>query len=384
MSDILAKLKKPEASGAAARWFTVGVDRVRLLKDGVAAFPAMLAAIDAARAEILIEMYWFKTDRVGTIFRDRLAAAAARGVAVKLIYDAFGCLNVPQKFWARLTADSRAETLVFGPISPWKRRFEILHRNHRKLMVVDGTRAFVTGINIGDEWWPMDGKLGWRDDAIELAGPTAREIRALFWRSWGAAGGAVPFDVPRLPPEGNGLVWLIANERHFNNRREIRRTYLQQIRKARRSIDISNAYFLPDRQVIRALVAARRRGVPVRVIVPAVSDLYHVSLAQRAMLPRILAHGIEAYGYAAAILHAKTAVIDDFVTVGSYNLDYRSWRFNLESNLAVFDKDFASEARRNFEEDLHHSKKIEINDLQNHSWPERAYGWLLYQVHWML
>jgi cardiolipin synthase len=368
-------------------WFTVGADQVRLLRDGGAMFPALLDAINSARSEVLMEMYWFGQDRVGVIVRDALLAAVKRGVRVRIIYDAFGSRTVPERFWQILDRERNASVRVYGPLAPWRKRFNlgrVFHRNHRKFIVVDGVHAFVGGINVGEEWWPQNGGTSWRDDAVELVGPTAQEVRSLFWRTWRRLGGFVPSGVPQIPAEGNGAVWLIANDRRFSTRREIRRTYLQEIRKARSSIDIANAYFLPDRQVLRALVAARRRGVPVRVLVPQKSDVPAVTLAQRSLLKHLIEKGIEVHAYGSSILHAKTAVIDDFATIGSYNLDYRSWRFNLECNIAVFDKLFADRVRKSFGDDLETSIKLGLDHLNNRPRLEKITSWILFHLHFLL
>ena len=350
-------------------------------------FPPMLEAIRNAHHEVLVEMYWFRNDQAGTVVRDALLAAAKRGIRVRVIYDGFGCRNVPDRFWQPIDRERTGGTRVFSPMAPWRRRFrwgKVIHRNHRKIVVVDGERAFVGGINFGDEWWTSDGLPTWRDDAIELVGPTAKEVRSLFWRTWRRLGGWVPAGVPSIPTEGNGEVWLIANDHHFSSRREIRRTYLQEIRRARSSIDIANAYFLPDRKVIRALVAARHRGVPVRIMIPEMGDVPIVSLAQRSLAHRLLEAGIEIYGFRTSIFHAKSAAIDDFATIGSYNLDYRSWRLNLECNIAVFDRVFAESVRRSFEEDIRSSTPITADYLNGRPWLERIEGWLLFKLHFLL
>lgn len=368
-------------------WHAVGSDSIRLHRDGVSMFPPLLEAIAAARSEILLEMYWFRNDAAGTPVRDALVTAAKRGVRVRVIYDAFGCRNVPQSFWRPIDAERAGATRMFGPVTPWRKRFRldrVFHRDHRKLIAIDGEHAFVGGINIGVEWWPHDGKTAWRDDAIELVGPTAKEVRALFWRTWRRMGGWVPNGVSSIPPEGNGAVWLIANDRRLSSRREIRRTYLQEIERARISIDIANAYFLPDREVVRALVAARRRGVPVRIMVPERSDVPQVTLAQRSLVRRLVESGIEVYAFRNSMFHAKTAAIDDFATSGSYNLDYRSWHYNMESNIAVFDRAFADSVRASFGRDLELSAPITVEYLASRPLLEKASGWLMSLIHFLL
>ncbi|TAL19139.1 phosphatidylserine/phosphatidylglycerophosphate/cardiolipin synthase family protein [Patescibacteria group bacterium] len=368
-------------------WFAVGTDRLRLLSDGQSIFAALLQAIESAEREILVEIYWFAADAAGARVRDALLAAARRGVTVRVVYDSFGSLYTNEKFWSELRRQPSARVRIFGPLAPWRRRFKfgrLLRRDHRKLVVIDSARAFIGGFNIGNEWWPPDGARGWRDDVLELIGPTALEIRSLFWLSWRKLGGGLPGRVPLIPREGNGLVWLIANDRRISRRREIRRTYLQHIRRARESIDIANAYFLPDHIVFRALRAARRRGVPVRILLPEKNDVPHFGLAQIALIPKLIRDGFEVYLYRPVTFHSKTAIIDDFVTIGSYNLDHRSWRYNLECNLAVFDRPFAEMVRKNFENDLKEARLITEAEIHKFPLLLQTAGWLLLKLSFML
>jgi cardiolipin synthase len=357
----------------------VGPNEVRLLRDGTAAFPAMLDAIADAKREILLEMYWVGADRVGHRFRDALVERARAGVRVCVIYDAVGSLETPEAFWGPLVA-AGAEIREFSPISPFKRPFSLsrlVFRDHRKLLVVDGATGFVGGINLGDAWLPEDGpEAAWRDDGIEIRGPAAGSVRAAFYGVWRRLGGASPFDVRRMTPRSPGGVRVLTNRVERRPNRPILRTYLQAIGHAQRSVDIASAYFLPGVRFLRALRAAARRGVRVRVLVSERSDVQIVALAMSSLYGRLLADGVEVFAYAPRVLHSKTAVFDDRLTmIGSHNLDAASTRFNLECDVAVESAELARIVRASFERDLTDARKLDLESWKSRPAWLRLAGW---------
>ncbi len=344
----------------------VGEDEVRLLRDGAEAYPAMLAAIAAARREIVLEMYWLGSDALGRQFCDALAARARAGVSVRVIFDAFGSTPLDPDMFDQLRAaggDVRPYHPLFvfrGTSQKWA------FRDHRKLLVCDGLVAFTGGLNIGREWASLaQGGEGWRDDMVEVRGPAARELRTLFYGTWRRllsrrerrSALLSPHDAPLvLEQTPKRPVWAMSSGRGWRARRAIRATYIRWIVQAKRSIDIVNAYFVPDRWIRRALLHAIRRGVRVRVVVPRNGDLPLVQWAVEATLERLTKLGVEAWAYSGAVLHSKTALVDDeFVTIGSYNLDHRSFRYNLEVNLAIDSPEFAKLVKRSIELDIERS-----------------------------
>jgi len=344
-------------------WFPVGDNRVQLLRDGREAFPAMLDAIDRAEREVLLEMYWVGADIAGERFRNALTRAALRGVQVRVVYDALGSLNVDLAWWSPVTA-AGGEVLEFHPLSPLRREFRlnlVEQRDHRKVLVVDGNIGFAGGINLSIEWLPVeDGGSGWRDDMIAVIGPTAQELRTLFYRTRRRlVREPLPADVAPILRAHPRPVWVLASR--ALPKRLVHREYLFRIRTAKRHIDLANSYFVPERRVRIALARAVARGVRVRVMVPARGDVPAVQYAVEALFDALLRRGIEVYSMPGPMLHAKTAIIDDeFTTIGSYNLDERSWRKNLEINLAVEDADFARYTRTWFEDDLRRCKRIDL------------------------
>ena len=372
----------------------VSGNRVTLLNDGVQCFPVMLTIIGEAEREILLEMYWFASDRTGRRFADALVAKAREGVRVRVIYDAVGSLETDGAMFDEMCA-AGCEVLQYNPIAPWRQRFSIglvNNRDHRKILVVDGRVAMTGGVNIGDPWASAEeGGDGWRDDMIRIEGPAAAQMRDVFKETWQdlsergrvtSETGSPEGGAPSLPPpeatRSPTSVRVLAS--HYGRaRRAIRREYLAQIRRASSQIYISNSYFVPDRVVRRALANAVARGVDVRVLVPGRSDVAAVYWAGRRLYGGLLRAGVRIYQWQRTILHAKTAVIDQhFCTVGSYNLDYRSWRSNLEVNVAIDDPALGATMARRFEDDLAEAVALDGRDWAFRPLSHRLLEWFLY------
>jgi cardiolipin synthase len=367
-----------DAVPSGSPWFRVGEDSVRLLRDGAQAFPTMLEAIERAQREVLLEMYWIGADAVGTRFRDALAARARAGIRVLVIHDAVGSIGINEAWWQPLTAAGGrvAEYHSLSPLDPRFRLERIEQRDHRKLLVVDGRIGFTGGINLAAPWLPpAEGGSGWRDDMIEAQGDAPQELRTLFFRTWRAlTQEAAPLDVRPLSRRRTRPVWVLASQ--WRTRRSMHLEYVLRIRRSRERVDIANGYFVPDRQVRRALFHAVRRGARVRVLVPSRSDIPVVQFAVEALFDTLLRHGVEVFTLPGAMLHAKTAIIDDaFATIGSYNLDERSWRKNLEVNLAVEDAEFARHVRAWFEADLATAERVDLQAWRDRSLARRGLEW---------
>ena len=329
-------------------------NRVTLLVDGEDAYPSMLEAIASARQTILMDSFIFRDDTAGRIFAAALAERAQAGVRVHLTVDAVGTINVPKELFADLRRADVA-VLEYHPFAPWRRGFGLLRRNHRKLLVVDGRIGFAGGINIGDEWLPQSlGGQGWHDIHIRVEGPAVRGLSRLAIATW-QRHTDLTFDPRLFSPEiervGDTSVGIV-NSRLRKNRRSIRSAYLHAIDHAKRYIYIANAYFIPDMGLRRALRNAARRGVDVRVMVPANGNILPAQFASQALFGRALSAGLRLFLWQVAMLHAKTAVIDDrWAMVGSFNLDHRSWSMNLEVNVNIEEPEFAIRLREVYERD---------------------------------
>ncbi|MBX3185467.1 MAG: cardiolipin synthase B [Labilithrix sp.] len=381
-----------DSTEIAGPWFTVGADEVRLLRDGVEAFPAMLEAIAKAEREILLEMYWVGADAVGHHFLDALVAKAKRGVTVRVIYDAVGSLAISHAFWQPLIS-AGGEVRDFHPVSPLRPSFELARieqRDHRKILVVDGAMGFTGGINLARPWLPLDaGGEAWRDDMIQVKGQVVQELRTLFYKTWRRVWfrqlrqQIVPRGVPRdlvpLSKRPNGRVYVLASLRR--SRRNLLREYITRINRARVSIDVANSYFIPDRAVRNALFRAVLRGVRVRVLVPSKSDVAVVQFALEALYETLLRKGVEVFCHAGPMMHAKTAIIDDrFAMVGSYNLDERSRSKNLEVNVAVEDEAFATYVRRWFDRDVALATRVDLYEWRARPLARRGIEYMAYAL----
>jgi cardiolipin synthase len=347
---------------------------VQLLRDGREAFPAMLQAIEQARRQVLLEMYWFDSDRVGRRFAEALGRARDRGVEVAVIYDSVGSITADRAMFGELEARG-VHVLEYNPVAPWRQRFQLSfarlsRRDHRKVLVVDGSIGFTGGINLADQWAPLEEEGGgWRDDMMRIEGPAVDGFSRCFHRVWRR------HDLPaiaRLQPSAAPVVAgqrllpvRILGERFFRHRHEIARDYASRLYAAKERIYISNSYFVPDGSIRRALVRAARRGVDVRVIVPAHSDVEPVKFAARAQYPRLLAAGVRIYEWQEGMFHAKTATIDgQWCTTGTFNFDYMSIRTNLEVNASVLDAELACAVEAAFKADLKRTREVDEGELK--------------------
>lgn len=354
--------------------------RVRLLKDGGEAFRAMFEAIETARESVHLETYILRADKTGRAFADRLVAAARRGAEVALLYDSVGSLGLPEAFVQRLR-EAGVKVLAYHPLaflSRWRWR----QRDHRKVLVVDGEIGFTGGLNIADDYASIeDGGLGWRDTHVRIEGPAALALNGLFRSTWESKGGE-PLAPASLagPPRGRDSVAVVGNT-EFSGRWAIRRSFLYAVSQATRYVFITNAYFVPDGGILSALRMARGRGVQVWLMLPGVSDVPVVRWASRGVYARLLRKGVRIFEWRRPVLHAKTVVVDGlWSSVGSYNLDHRSLRHNLEVTAVVPGEGTGGPLAHMFQEDLANCDEIRAEEFARrplwHRIFERFFYWL--------
>lgn len=350
---------------------TTGNDVV-LLKDGPATYRAMLEAIEAARDHIHLETYIFDDDVVGRRFANALLRQRERGVAVHVIRDSVGTLSTPQAFFQRLM-DGGVQVLDFNPVNPAQARGEWLlnERNHRKLLIVDGRVAFLGGINISSVYSGgsfsrassvrPDGTAGWRDTDLQVRGPVVADFQRLFMATWEAQRGPpLPQRTYFPPPQmsGDDVVRAIGSSPQ-DEHSLIYITLLSVIGSAETSVRLTNAYFVPDPQLLVALETAAARGVDVVLVLPSQSDSWLVLNAGRAHYDRLLRAGVKIHERRGVVLHSKTALVDGvWATVGSTNLDWRSFLHNHELNAVVLGAAFGAQLQAMFDRDLSASDEI--------------------------
>lgn len=358
--------------------------RVMPLRSGREAFPAMLAAIAGARVSIELEMYIWADDKTGNRFREALIDRSKAGCRVRVLYDALGSFSMPAKF-ADSMREAGAEVIQYHPVAPWRPRWSLNRRDHKKILVVDDRIGFTGGINLSDENLPIDeGGKAWFDWHVGIEGPAVYDLAAAFRHTWLREGGT-PYDPPRMPPPFLGrnvlAVQVISNVR-LQDRWRMHRAYLWAIRNAQRDIAIMNSYFVPERGLRRAFRAAAARGVSVRVIVPQTSDVPAVAHASRHLHKRLIQTGIRVFEWPPErMMHAKLGVIDDvWSTIGSYNLDHRSLYLNLEVGLVALDESLGRELRAQFEKDLARCTEVTVAKLEARSAWQKFLDWFWFQM----
>ena len=363
-------------------------NKVTLLFDGPSTISAMMAAASVAKDTINLETYLFDQDPLGMRFADLLIDKQRAGVQVNIIYDCVGTLGTPQAFFDRMQV-AGIRLLPFQPVSPLRRlgRWRINNRDHRKILVVDGQVAFAGGVNIAAAYTRSSlfrshdkpkSEVGWRDTHLQIEGPAVAALQWMFLDNWASQkeGSLAERDYfPELGPKGDKVLRVLRSQPGSNH--EIFKAYYLAIQGATRSIHITAAYFVPDGQIMAALVDASHRGVEVKVILPSVSDSWLTSNAGHSFYLQMLEAGIQVFELKTSVLHAKTAVIDGtWSTVGSTNMDMRSFLHNKEVNVVVMGDDFGREMESAFHDDLQDSTAITLEQWRRRSQAERFKEWL--------
>ncbi|NJD34109.1 MAG: cardiolipin synthase [Betaproteobacteria bacterium] len=347
-------------------------NKVALLQDGAATYAAMFAAIRAARDHINLESYIFEDDPVGQEFAELLLEQQRRGVQVNLIHDSFGSIGTPQAFFDRMTQGGIA-VLEFNPINPLdvKADWRINHRDHRKLLVVDGQVAFLGGINISSVYsagsvkraakTPPQDAVAWRDTDLRIEGPVVAELQKLFLETWTKQKGSALASkeyFPVLQPQGKEIVRAIGSTPD-DPYSLIYLTLISAIGNAEKQVQLTHAYFVPDPQLLTALTEAAGRGVEVTLILPSHTDSGATFHSGRSHYTTLLTAGVKIHERRDALLHSKTALIDGvWSCVGSTNLDWRSFLDNDEINAVVIGREFGAQMRAMFDKDLAASNAV--------------------------
>jgi len=373
-------------------------NKVTLLQDGAATYSAMFAAIRKAQDHINLESYIIDDDEIGRQFADLLLEQQGRGVQVNVIYDSVGGINTPKAFFDRLRQGD-IELLEFNPINPLKVRAQWLvnNRDHRKLLIVDGRTAFIGGINISSvnsvgsvisRKKQTEGQsVAWRDTDLQIEGPAVGEFQKLFMETWEKQHGkplAPKEYFPALKAQGNDIVRAIGSTAD-DPYSLIYLTLISAIGNAERQVYLTNAYFVPDPQLLKSLIDAAARGVDVKLILPSHSDSAVVFHAGRSHYSTLLKAGVKIYERRGALLHSKSAIIDGvWSTVGSTNLDWRSFLDNDEINAVILGREFAGQMQAMFTRDLEASEAIDLERWEHRplsfrfkEWMARVWGRLL-------
>lgn len=361
-------------------------DSVEIFHDALKTYDAMEEAIRNAKSHIHICYYIFGHRRSGLRFREALIARAKAGVTVRLLVDDVGSSTLTKRF-IKPMRDAGIMFAKFNEVAFSRIRSRVDFRNHRKILVCDGTVGFTGGVNISDEYLPRIGgpkplgeslrdakreRVGhaapWRDSHLKITGDAVRWLQLTFLDDWYYSTGFAARDKGYFPPQtrvGEHLVQIVASgpDRDVE---PIQKLYFAAIATARDRVYATTPYFVPDDAVLTALTTAAMRGVDVRVLVPQRSDSLIVTAAARSYYDALLAAGVRVYEYQPTMIHSKTLVVDDFfAAVGTANIDNRSFRLNFEVTAILYGEQHATELSRQFREDLAVSKEITVGMRQH-------------------
>ncbi len=357
----------------------VGGNRVTSLINGDRIFPAMLDAIKAARRTIDFETYIYWSGRVGKQFADVLAERARAGVKVNVLLDWVGSGKMESRQIDELKA-AGVDVQKYHPLR-WYNLSRINNRTHRKLLIVDGRVGFTGGVGIADEWsGDAQNRNHWRDSHFQIEGPAVAQMQAAFMDNWIKTESRVLHGedyFPAVEPAGDSYGQVFKSSAREGSE-SVRLMYLLAIASASKAIDLENAYFVPDDLSVDELVNARKRGVPVRILVP--GEIIDSQLSRKASRSRwgpLLRAGVQIFEYQPTMFHCKVMVVDGlWSSVGSTNFDNRSFRLNDEANLNVYDAVFARKQVEVFERDLRVSRLITLPDWQSRALTEKATDFL--------
>ncbi len=349
----------------------IGGNSYRVLLNGDQIFPALLGAIAGAERNVNFETYIYWSGAIGRRFADALTERAKAGIKVNVLLDWVGC----QKMAATLLDELKAAGVEVRKFHPphWSHLGQFNNRTHRKLLIVDGTIGFTGGVGIAEQWTgDAQDPSHWRDSHFEVHGPVVAQMQSAFLDNWIKATGKVqhgPEYFPLIDPAGDGSAQVFSSS-PSGGTESMELMYLISITAASRSIRLSSSYFVPDDMALRAMTDALKRGVKLQIITPGGHiDTELVRDASKARWGKLLADGAEIYEYQPTMYHCKVMIVDEFmVSVGSTNFDPRSFRLNDESNLNIYDKNFATAQVAVFEGDLKRSRRVTLAAWQARPW----------------
>ncbi len=344
-------------------------NNVELLVDGEATFGAIFDGIDAANDYVLVQFFIVRDDELGRQLKSKLVEKARAGVRVYFLYDEVGSHRLANAYIRELT-EAGADVRSFYTTKGLWNRFQLNFRNHRKIVVVDGHKAYVGGLNVGDEYMGRDPKVGpWRDTHVRIEGPSVQCVQMAFLEDWHWAS----HEVPKLnwnpePAVGADKKILVLPTGPADELETCGLFFVHAIHAARHRLWIASPYFVPDYHVICALQLAALRGVDVRVMLPEKPDHKLIYLSAFSFLEETEPAGVKIYRYQPGFLHQKVMLVDDdLAAVGTANLDNRSFRLNFEITIAAIERSFIEKVRAMLEHDFSQCRLATCEDLQNRS-----------------
>ncbi len=374
---------------AKSRW--APGNRVRLLENGEEFFPAVFEAVAAAEREVLIETFILFEDKVGLALHQAVLQAARRGVQVDLTVDGFGSPDLSAEFIGALT-EAGVRFHVFDPQPPLLgMRVNVFRRMHRKIVVIDGHRAFIGGINYSADHLADFGPQAKQDYAVEVSGPIVDDIHRFARdvvgpqavrqaRSWFKRQPPAQAETRASTPHSGDADAVFVTRDNHRHRNDIERQYRVALRSAQHEVIIANAYFFPGYLFLKELRRAARRGVRVRLILQGQPDMPVVKVAASMLYSHLQRAGVQIYEYCTRPLHGKVALADDeWSTVGSSNLDPLSLSLNLEANLVIRDRAFNQHLRERLQDLIDHScKEVPAPSGRRPAWGQMALSYVVF------
>lgn len=345
-------------------------NNVKVFIDGNEKFESLLKDIEQAKEHIHLEYFIIKNSEIGIKLKELLIKKANEGVSIKILYDDVGCW----RFWfdRRFFQDMKDEGIEIVPFLPAK--FPIIggkinYRNHRKIAIIDGHIGYTGGINIGDEYMGKNEKFGyWRDTHIRIEGSSVYMLQMVFLIDWYYTTKKESFDeryFPKLNYMGNSMIQVVATGPD-SDWEAIHYAYFSAICNAKERVYIETPYFIPDESLLRALKSAALSGVDVRIIFPSIADHKIVHQASYSYFDDILRSGGKVYLYKKGFIHSKVVIIDNKISsIGSANMDLRSFMLNFEMNAFIYDKKIIKKITDDFFKDIENSEEIKLKDFEN-------------------
>lgn len=344
-------------------------NEVEIFTDGNHKFESLLRDIHEAKVHIHLQYYIVRDDGLGQRLVDALARKAKEGVQVRFLYDDIGCSHLPRHFFRRLTEAGGHVASFFPSRIPYL-NIRVNYRNHRKLAIIDGVYGYIGGFNVGDEYLGLVSRFGeWRDTHLRIQGSAVLQMQGHFLLDWNLASGAKLYEDSRYLSEkassGNVGIQIVASGPD-NDMEQIKNAYIKMFYEANERIIIQSPYFIPDESVLTALKMAVLSGVDVRIMIPSKPDHKMVYWASYSYLGDLLAVGMKCFLYEKGFLHAKAVVVDGMVgSVGTANMDIRSFKLNFEINAILYDSTTASKLESVFQEDLKYCRELTYEEYKS-------------------
>lgn len=344
-------------------------NNIRVLNNGRQTFGSIIYELENAREHIHLEFYIIDDDQIGNRIKEILMRKALAGIDVKVLYDDLGSWSLSRRYIRELTS-SGVKVMNFMPVKTYAFANKVNYRLHRKIIVVDGRIGFVGGINIADRYLRGLGKnTRWRDTHLRLEGGSVISLQAIFLLDWNFASHTADYDLKYFPEHKvreQKLVQIVASGPD-SDWESIMQAYFAAIATASQYVYISTPYFLPNQSILTALKTAALSGIVVKLLLPERNDSWIVWRSSRSYLKELLEAGVRVFFYLKGFTHSKLMIVDDvFSSVGTANMDIRSFNQDFEANALIYDEEIAWELRQDYEDDIENSKEIFLD-----SWEQR-------------